>query len=157
MEAIDYRQDAKFPFVSAIGQADSEKTPRKDLNLEEERTASAVVDAAIKVHSILGPGLLESVYEKCLAHELKQRGLRVSTQIALPVYYEGVEIESGLRIDMLIENLVVLELKAVEQLLPVHEAQLLSYLRLSKRRVGFLLNFHVPLMKDGITRRIITS
>lgn len=132
------------------------KTPRKDLNAEEERVAATVVDAAIKVHGVLGPGLLEIVYRSCLAHELQQRGLKVFSEVAQPVYYEGMEIESGFRMDLLVENLVVLELKTVEKLLPIHEAQLLTYLKLSKKRLGFLLNFNVPLMKDGITRRVIT-
>jgi len=133
------------------------KAPRKDLSNQGEQIAQLVVDSAIKVHRVLGPGLLESVYEACLTHELKQRGLNVSTQVALPIHYEGMEIESGLRLDMLVENRVIVELKTVEKLLPVHEAQLISYLRLAQKQIGFLLNFHVALMKDGITRRVITS
>lgn len=138
----DHRQDAK--------------TPRKDLSEKEEQIAGLVVDAAIQVHTHLGPGLLESVYEQCLAHELKKRGLTVLRQVVQPIYYDGIELESGLRLDMLIENLAIVELKAVEALLPVHEAQLLSYLRLSGKRLGFILNFNVPLMRDGILRRVIT-
>ncbi|MDP2875279.1 MAG: GxxExxY protein [Holophaga sp.] len=133
------------------------KSPRKDLCHEDESIATVIIDAAIKVHRVLGPGLLESVYEACLSHELKKRGLKVLTQISLPVHYEDIEIESGLRIDMLVENRVIVELKAVEKVLPVHEAQLLSYLKLARKQVGFLLNFNVTLLKDGITRRIITT
>ena len=133
------------------------KTPRKDLSDAEESIATAVVDAAMKVHRTLGPGLLESVYEACLTYEINQRGFRVQNQVSLPIHYEGMEIQSGLRLDMLIENRVIVELKVVEKLLPVHEAQLLSYLKLAHKQVGFLLNFHVALMKNGITRRVITS
>ncbi|HYX68015.1 MAG TPA: GxxExxY protein [Terriglobales bacterium] len=111
-----------------------------------------VVDAAMKVHTALGPGLLESAYEACLAHELRKRGLRVETQVPLPVTYEGMQIELGYRIDLLVEGQVIVELKAVETVLPVHKAQLLSYLRLSGRRLGLLINFHVERLKDGITR-----
>ncbi len=104
---------------------------------------------------MLGPGLLESVYEICLAHELKQRGLIVSTQVAFPVVYEDVRLEAGLRLDMLVEHLLIVELKAVERMHPVYEAQLLSYLKLTGHRLGLLINFHVPLLKDGIKRIIL--
>ena len=111
-----------------------------------------VVDSAIKVHSALGPGLLEGAYQACLAHELRSRGLRVRLQVPLPVIYEGVRISVGYRVDLLVEECVVVELKAVAKLMPVHHAQLLSYLKLSGHRVGLLLNFHVQHMKDGIKR-----
>jgi GxxExxY protein len=114
--------------------------------------ARAVVDAAIKVHTSLGPGLLESVYEACLAHELGQRGLRVERQISLPVRYAGIVIEAGLRLDLLVEQCVVIEVKAVETLLPVHTAQLLTYLKLGGYPLGLLLNFNVPHLKQGIKR-----
>lgn len=130
------------------------KTPRKDLGVEEERLASVIVDAAIKVHSALGPGLLESVYEACLMHELRLRGHRVEAQVVLPIHYEGMTVESGLRLDLRVDGLAIVELKAVEKLLPVHEAQLLTYLKLARLRLGFLLNFNVPLMRDGIQRRV---
>lgn len=113
-----------------------------------------IVDAAIKVHSALGPGLMESVYEICLTHELRKRDLRVQQQVHLPVVYEGIRIEAGYRLDLLVEETVVVELKAVESVLPVHKAQLLSYLRLSGKPVGLLLNFNVIHMRDGI-RRIV--
>jgi len=111
-----------------------------------------VVDASMRVHSRLGPGLLESTYEACLAFELRRRGLQVLTQLALPVTYDELEIELGYRIDMLVEGCVIVELKALAKIHPVHRAQLLSYLRLSGRKVGLLINFNVPHLKDGITR-----
>ncbi len=144
MEAVDH-QDTKAP----------SKAPRKALTDREEEIASVVVDAAVKVHKVLGPGLLESIYESCLAHELRMRGLRVSTQVTFPVVYESFSIEKGLRVDLLVEDLVILEIKAVEHILHVHEAQLLTYLKLSHKRLGFLLNFNAPLMKDGIHRRVL--
>ena len=116
------------------------------------RTSGEVVDAAIKVHSALGPGLLESAYEACLARELRARGLEVLVQMPVPVVYEGLRVEVGYRIDLLVEDAVVVELKAVTKLLPIHEAQLLSHLRLRGLRTGLLINFHVLRLKDGITR-----
>jgi GxxExxY protein len=117
-----------------------------------DRIAKEVVDAAFKVHSNLGPGLLESAYEACLAHELTKRGYSVERQKAQPVIYEGLEIEVGYRLDLLVEDLIIIELKAVEQLAPIHQAQLLTYLKLSSKQLGFLVNFNVPLIKDGIRR-----
>ncbi|HZU52514.1 MAG TPA: GxxExxY protein [Holophagaceae bacterium] len=114
-----------------------------------------IVDAAFKVHSSLGPGLLESVYEVCLVHELEKRGLDVVRQIKVPIEYDGRRLDSGLRLDLLVADAVVVELKAVEQVLPVHKAQLLSYLRLTGKPVGLLINFHVPLIKDGIQRMVL--
>ncbi|MBV9880289.1 MAG: GxxExxY protein [Gemmatirosa sp.] len=113
-----------------------------------------VVDAAMKVHSTLGPGLLESAYAACLADELRRRGHDVKAQLVLPVVYEGLAIDVGYRVDLLVDDVVIVELKAVARLHPVHEAQLLSYLKLSDRRVGLLINFHVPRLKDGIKRII---
>ena len=111
-----------------------------------------IVDAAINIHSALGPGPLESVYEVLLAHELKQRGLHVERQIPVPIQYMGIQFEEGYRLDLLVENLVVVEIKSIEEVAPVHKKQLLTYLRLTKRTVGLLLNFNENLMKDGITR-----
>jgi GxxExxY protein len=111
-----------------------------------------VVDAAMKVHTALGPGLLESAYEACLVYELRKRGLKVLAQVALPVVYEDVRLDAGYRIDLLVEDAVVVELKAVERLVPVHEAQLLSYLKLSGKKAGLLINFNVLHLKDGIKR-----
>ena len=111
-----------------------------------------VVDAAMHVHSALGPGLLEAVYEACLAHELRKRSLQVQTQLPLPVIYDGLRIELGYRIDMLVEGAVVVEVKAVAKLAPIHAQQLLSYLRLSGHAVGLLLNFHELHLRNGILR-----
>ena len=125
----------------------------KRTNHSEINAASRViVDAAMKVHSALGPGLLESAYEACLKHELSKRGLMVASQVMLPVQYDGVAIDAGYRIDLLVEDAVVIELKAVEKVVPIHEAQLLTYLKLSGKKLGLLLNFNVLHMKDGIKR-----
>lgn len=114
--------------------------------------SGAVVGAAIQVHSALGPGLLESVYEVCLEFELSERGLLVQRQLPLPIVYRNVELDATYRIDLLVERAVVVEIKTVTKLLPVHDAQLLTYLKLSNHRLGLLLNFFVPLMRDGIKR-----
>lgn len=114
--------------------------------------SAQIVDTAIKVHTVLGPGLLESVYETCMAHELRKRSLQTEAQVALPVEYEGLRLEAGYRIDLLVERLVIVELKSVEKLAPLHEAQLLSYLKLSNIQVGLLINFNVPRLKDGLKR-----
>jgi len=121
---------------------------------EVEKVAKVTLDAAYKVHSQLGPGLLESVYETCLAHELKQAGLDVQTQIALPVLYDGIKIDTAYRIDMIVENCVVVEIKAVDQMSPLFQAQLLTYLKLSGYRLGYLINFNVPRLRNGIQRLI---
>ena len=116
------------------------------------RSSGQVVDAAMMVHTALGPGLLESAYEACLAHELRLRGLEVAVQVPLPVIYRGAEVNVGYRLDLLVENEVVVELKTVRQILPIHEAQLLSYLKLSGHSTGLLINFHVLRLRDGIRR-----
>ena len=123
---------------------------------ECEAVARAAVDAADKVHTSLGPGLLESVYERCLEHELARRGLRAARQHPLPISYDEIVIDAGLRIDLLVEDLVILELKAVEQIIPLHQAQVLTYLKLSGKQPGLLLNFNVVRLRDGI-RRIINT
>jgi len=122
---------------------------------QTELTAKHVVDAAVKIHSALGPGLLESVYEKCLGIELAKRDVDYDRQVSVPIVYEGVAVEPGLRIDLIANKCVVVELKSSEKLLPVHEAQLLTYLKLSGMRLGLLLNFNVALMKQGIRRIIL--
>ncbi len=124
-------------------------TPRTTTALEVSR---AVITAAMKVHSALGPGLLESAYEACLAHELRKAGYRVECQVPLPVVYDGVRLDLGYRIDMLVEDLVVVEIKAVEAINPVHHAQIISYLKLSGKSLGLLMNFHVAHLKNGIKR-----
>ncbi len=119
-----------------------------------DEITGSIVDAAMKVHTALGPGLLESVYEKCLKHELIKRGLRVESQIWVPVIYDGVEIEGGYKIDLLVDGQVIVELKVVEQLPEVHKAQLLSYLKLSNKQVGLLINFNVVHLRNGIRRLV---
>lgn len=120
-----------------------------------EDLSREVIGAAIEVHRELGPGLLESAYEACLCHELGLRGIKHHRQKEQPVTYKGLLVECGYRIDILVEDRMVLELKAVEALLPIHEAQLMTYLKLSKCRLGFLMNFNVPMMKDGLKRIVL--
>lgn len=122
---------------------------------ETEQIATQIVDAAFKVHFALGHGLLESVYEACLLDELKSRNMTAQRQVALPIVYEGLRIDSGLRLDLLVEDRVVVELKAAEKFLPVFDAQLLTYLKLSGHRLGLLINFNVPRIKNGIRRIIL--
>lgn len=134
------------------------KTRRTDfrpLKNNDEELASEIVDCVFKVHKNLGPGLLESVYEICLCHELSKKNIHFQKQVSLPIMYDNIKLDSALRMDVLIENTVICELKAVEELLPVHHAQVLSYLRLSNKRLGFLINFNVPTIKDGIKRIIL--
>ncbi len=119
-----------------------------------DRAAREVVDAALQVHRALGPGLLESVYEVCLCHELGKRNVPFERQLSLPVVYDGVRLDAGLRLDVLVAGYVVIELKAVEKLIPLHEAQLLTYLKLTGHRLGLLINFNSPLLKDGLQRII---
>lgn len=117
-----------------------------------EEIATEVVDSCSKIHKALGPGLLENAYEACLEYELLKRGLAVERQIPQPVIYEEIAIDAGYRIDLLVSGLVIIELKAVEQLAPIHTAQLLTYLKLSGKSLGFLINFNTPLIKQGIKR-----
>jgi GxxExxY protein len=125
------------------------------LSPRTEEIAAEIVDSAFSVHSTLGPGLLESVYEECLAFELRERDLSYERQLALPVQYKSHLVEGGLRLDFVVEDLIVLEIKAVETLVKVHTAQILTYLRLTGYRLGFLMNFNVPLIKDGICRYVL--
>ena len=113
-----------------------------------------IITAAMKVHSLLGAGLLENAYEACLAHELRKQGLTVQTQVQLPVVYDGVRLDIGYRVDVLVEDCIIVELKAVEKILAVHEAQLLSHLKVSGIHLGLLINFKVPHLKDGIKRLV---
>jgi GxxExxY protein len=122
---------------------------------DHERLAAILVDSAYRVHRQLGAGLLESVYETCLAYELTKRGLEVRRQVPVPIVYDGVLLDAALRIDLLVQDLLVVEVKATEALLPVHDAQLLTYLKLAAKRLGFLINFNVPVIKQGIRRRIL--
>jgi GxxExxY protein len=118
----------------------------------ENEVSGAVVDAAYKVHTTLGPGLLESVYETVMDFELRRRKLKVRRQVVIPIVYEGVLLEEGFRTDLIVEDKVIVELKSVETIHPVHKKQLLTYLRLADKRVGLLINFNVTLIKDGISR-----
>jgi GxxExxY protein len=120
--------------------------------MTENAIAKEIVDAAFRIHTTLGPGLLESVYDSVLAYELGRRGLRTVRQQAIPVIYESVRIDAGFRADLVVEDKVIVEVKSVEALAPVHKKQLLTYLRLADKRLGLLINFQVALIKDGITR-----
>ena len=120
--------------------------------MTENEVAKQIVDAAYRVHTGLGPGLLESVYEVALAYELEKRGLRTVRQQAVPVVYQGARIELGFRADLIVEDNVIVEIKSVEAIAPVHKKQLLTHLRLADKRLGLLINFNVMLIKDGITR-----
>jgi len=117
--------------------------------------SGAVVDAAMKVHSALGPGLLESAYAACLKHELIKRGLKVQCEVPLPVIYDGVRLDAGYRLDLVVEDMVVVELKAIEELAPIHQAQIISYLKLSGKPIGLLINFHTLHLKNGIKRFVV--
>ncbi len=128
---------------------------RSRIGLVEEQLTDAIIGAAIELHRELGPGLLESAYEQCLCHELQLRNLAFLRQLELPVQYKGIKLDCGYRIDLLVNNSVVVEVKAVPRLLPVHEAQLITYLRLSCKRVGLLINFNVAVLKNGIIRRVL--
>ena len=123
--------------------------------VDVENTAKTIVDAALKVHRALGPGLLESVYELCLAHELRRRGVQLESQVKLPITYEGLTIDAGLRLDIIVARQVIVEVKAVEKMNAVFDAQLLTYLQLTNLRLGLLINFNVPLIKDGIKRIVL--
>jgi len=123
--------------------------------MELNGVSGEIVRAAIRVHSALGPGLLESACRACLCHELSKRGLRSDVEVVLPLRYDGVNIDVGYRLDLLVEDAVIVELKTVRKLLPVHQAQLLSYLRLSERRLGLLINFNVYRLLDGVKRMVV--
>ncbi len=123
--------------------------------MNRNEISGAVVDAAMKVHTALGPGLLESAYAACLRHELIKRGLSVTSEVPLPVVYDGIKLDAGYRLDMVVEDTVVVELKAIEALAPIHQAQIISYLKLSGKPIGLLINFHSLHLKDGIKRFVI--
>ena len=123
--------------------------------LEAEALTETIIGAAIEVHRMVGPGLLESAYEAFLCRELELRGLTVRTQIPLEVSYKGITLECGYRMDLVVEGKVIVEIKAVEKVLPVHEAQLLTYMKLSGIRIGLLLNFHETVLRKGLVRRVL--
>lgn len=118
------------------------------------KLSSQILDASLSVHKEMGPELLESVYESCLIQELEFRSIKVKSQVFLPLYYKGVELNKDFRLDLLVEDEIIIEIKAVEAILPVHEAQIISYLKLADKKLGFLINFNVPLIKDGFRRFI---
>ena len=128
---------------------------REPISEELNAIATAVVDSAFKVHTTLGPGLLELVYEICPTHELTKRGHIVRRQVEVPVIYDGIRFDTGFRLDLVVDESVIVEIKSVEEHHPVHEAQLLSHMRLMGKRLGFLINFNVPLIKQGIKRRVL--
>lgn len=125
------------------------------ISAELEDVARSVIDAGLQVHKALGPGLLESAYEVCLAYELGARKMRLRRQAALPIYYKGVRLDANYRIDLLVEEALVVEVKSVDKLTPLHDAQLLTYLKLSGCRLGLLMNFNVPLFKQGLRRLVL--
>ena len=129
-------------------------TPIRSRSVHVNEITGAIVNSAMKVHSVLGPGLLESAYQACLAQELRNRGFEVVTEVAMPVVYEGHKLEVGYRIDLVVEHRIVVEVKSVEALHPIHQAQLLSYMRLSGIPVGLLINFNVLRLRDGIKRMV---
>jgi GxxExxY protein len=118
------------------------------------RLSNLVIGAAMEVHRALGPGLLESVYEECLCHELNRREIPYIRQAALPLLYKGIDLECGFRLDIMVDDLLIVELKSVEKIEPIHQAQLLTYLRLARKWLGLLINFNVPLLRDGIHRLV---
>ena len=144
----------RIPFLTAKTQRARREQQTIKTKEEIEQIAERVLDAMLKVHRTSGPDLLESAYQTCLAHELRCRGIEVGCEVALPVRYEGIEIEVGYRIDTMVAECIVIENKSVQAIRPVHEAQLLTHLELSGLRLGFLVNWNVPLIKDGIKRRV---
>ena len=123
--------------------------------MDVNKLSNVVIGAAIDVHRILGPGLLESAYETCLSHELGLRGIKHQKQVKLPVEYKDVLLDCGYRLDILVENEIVIELKSVEKILPIHDAQLLTYMKLGGWRLGMIFNFNVPLLRNGIKRKVL--
>jgi len=141
-------------FIKRRIQLTKSNAPHEPIPEDIEKVAAETVDAAYKVHTTLGPGLLENVYEICLVHELARRRIRTQRQIDVPVVYDSVRLESGLRLDLVVDGRVIVEIKAVEEVLPVHLAQLVTYLKITGYRVGLLINFNEVLIKDGMYRRV---
>ena len=125
------------------------------VSTKEDQIGKAIVDSAYTVHRALGPGLLEHVYEMCFCHELSKRGLSFQQQLPVPIVYDGIRFQEALRLDVLVEDLVICELKAVDAMKPIYQAQLLTYLKLTGKRLGYLINFNVPLIKEGIKRLVL--
>ena len=126
---------------------------RRKLVLED--LTEQIIGAAIEVHKQLGPGLLESAYEECLCHELHLRGISFKRQVPLPVKYKGIKLDCGYKLDILVEDAVILELKCIEKVLPIHEAQLLTYLKMTDKKVGFIFNFNVAMLSRGLVRKVL--
>ena len=143
---------AGFPFAVFLSALGGLARDLYWITMSENAVAQQIVDAAFRVHTTLGPGLLESVYAAALVYELEKRGLRITRQQSIPVVYEAVRIHTGFYADVVVEDLVIVEIKAVETVAPVHKKQLLTYLKLADKRLGRLINFNVVLIKDGITR-----
>jgi GxxExxY protein len=118
-------------------------------------TGTAILDAAFSIHKSLGPGLLESVYETCLIYELREKGYLIESQVNVPVFYKNIRIETGLRLDIIVDNSIIIEVKAIDKLAPIHEAQILTYLKLTGHRLGYLINFNTHHLKDGIKRLVL--
>ena len=143
------------PTVEPPRRQDAKKDAKgAEPSLALDYTARQIVDGALAVHRTLGPGLLESVYEHCLAYELEKRGLSVARQVVTPIRYEELFIEAGFRMDLIVDDCVIIEIKSVERLLAIHEAQLLTYLKITNHRLGLLINFNVPRLRDGLKRLI---
>ncbi|MBX7171088.1 MAG: GxxExxY protein [Pyrinomonadaceae bacterium] len=143
---IDYDELQNYPASFALF------APLREKSMQENEIAKIIVDCSFKVHTTLGPGLLESVYQAALAYELRKRGLKVITELPIPVIYEEVKLELGFRADLLVENKVIVETKSIEALAPIHGKVLLTYLRLADKKLGLLINFNVELIKNGIKR-----
>ena len=143
-----------MPVARVIDHRGTEAQRSEEIEIRDPLTEK-IIGYAIEVHRTLGPGLLESAYEECLCYELSQHGLAFRRQVPLPVVYKGVRLDCGYRLDVVVSDEVIVEIKAVEKLLPVHDAQLLTYLKLSGFRTGLLLNFHSPVMREGIRRRVL--
>ena len=131
------------------------KNTYEKLSKQEEDIAEAIIDSAFTVHKALGPGLLEKVYEVCLCHEFSKRDLKFQRQVEIPIEYDGISFDEGFRIDILVEDLIICELKSAEEMHPVWQAQVISYLTLTNKRLGFIINFNVPRIKEGIERIIL--
>ncbi|HEY2392939.1 MAG TPA: GxxExxY protein [Candidatus Angelobacter sp.] len=123
--------------------------------LKHEELTERIIGAAIEVHKALGPGLLEGVYEECLCHEFRLRELAFESQMLVPIIYKGVTLDCGYRLDLIVADTVILELKSIDRVLPIHEAQLLTYMRLLSKSVGFIINFNVPVLRNGIIRKVL--
>lgn len=123
-----------------------------DMSLEDNQLTQSIMDCLFRVHTVMGPGLLESIYEECLCHEFSRRGIPYERQKIIPLMYEGSQLRNGLKLDLLVGGRIIIELKSIENILPVHKAQILTYLKLSGLPIGFLVNFNVPLIKNGVQR-----